>query len=103
MKQSPVILQGHAVQDARMPRGAGRRRSGRFLLCVLTISPGESGRYLVAPGGRGPGMVRVKKVTDGLFQQPARDPGDGFSRLFNQVPAVLSNAVPAPRIAFADG
>src|SRR5229473_2845215 len=89
---------------------AGRRRSGRFLLCVLTISPGESGRYLVAPPGRGPGAkrikrkvrwtflplsgfamegeprlstkartakrrkVRVKKATDGLFQQPDRHP-----------------------------
>ncbi|HLQ24712.1 MAG TPA: hypothetical protein VK138_02410, partial [Acidiferrobacterales bacterium] len=45
------------------------KQKPRFLLCVLTISPGESGRYLVAPVGRGPGMVRVKKATDGLFQQ----------------------------------
>src|SRR5229473_3178625 len=43
-----------------------------FALRVDNFSGREIGRYLVAPVGRGPGMVRVKKATDGLFQQPVR-------------------------------
>src|SRR5229473_6230107 len=33
----------------------------------------KSGRYIVAPVGRGPWTVRVKKATDGLFGQPVRN------------------------------
>ena len=52
-----------------------RRNKPRFLLCVLTISPGESGRYLVAPVGRGPGAKRIKRKVQWTFL-----PLSGFAR-----------------------
>src|SRR5712692_7520875 len=53
MKQSPLIY-----------------RAALFALRVDNFS-GREWALPVAPVGRGPWMVRVKKTTDGLFQQPA--------------------------------